>query len=111
VVRTSILLVDFIQMERETAGGLAEAVIKAGAVRSRPIILTAAAVMVGSLVMYFDPIFQGLAISMMAGAMASTFLTLLAVPLAYYELFRGSESGEKEEGNPGPDTPKCSSAG
>jgi multidrug efflux pump subunit AcrB len=111
VVRNSILLVDFIQIERETSGGLAEAVIRAGAVRSRPIILTAAAVIVGSLVMYFDPIFQGLAISMMAGAMASTFLTLLAVPLAYYELFRGSEKDGNGEGGPGPDAPQCSSAG
>jgi multidrug efflux pump subunit AcrB len=109
VVRNSILLVDFIQMEQKSTGGLAEAVIKAGTVRSRPIILTAAAVMVGSLVMYFDPIFQGLAISMMAGAMASTFLTLLAVPLAYYEIFKGSEKvGEDVEG--GPDTPECTSA-
>jgi len=109
VVRNSILLVDFIQMEHETAGGLAEAVIKAGAVRSRPIILTAAAVIVGSVVMYFDPIFQGLAISMMAGAMASTFLTLLAVPLAYYELFRNSDSAGEE--GPAPEEPQCSSAG
>ncbi|MCJ7500832.1 efflux RND transporter permease subunit [bacterium] len=112
VVRNSILLVDFIQMEEKSTGGLAEAVIKAGTVRSRPIILTAAAVMVGSVVMYFDPIFQGLAIAMMSGAMASTFLTLLAVPLAYYELFKGSESngdGDHEE-DTGADGPQCASA-
>jgi len=112
VVRNSILLVDFIQMEHKTSGGLEEAVIKAGAVRSRPIILTAAAVMVGSVVMYFDPIFQGLAIAMMAGAMASTFLTLLAVPLAYYEIFKGSEKGgdNDEEKAAGPEGPECASA-
>ncbi len=112
VVRNSILLVDFIQMEEKSTGGLAEAVIKAGTVRSRPIILTAAAVMVGSLVMYFDPIFQGLAIAMMSGAMASTFLTLLAVPLAYYEIFKGSENngdGDNEE-DTGPDGPEYASA-
>ncbi|MDF1536876.1 MAG: efflux RND transporter permease subunit [bacterium] len=100
VVRNSILLVDFIQMEERSEGGLGEAVIKAGAVRSRPIILTAAAVMVGSVVMYFDPIFQGLAIAMMSGAMASTILTLVAVPLAYYEIFRGRESTEAGEDEP-----------
>ncbi|MCJ7499696.1 hypothetical protein MUP29_05525, partial [bacterium] len=88
---------------------------KAGTVRSRPIILTAAAVMVGSVVMYFDPIFQGLAIAMMSGAMASTFLTLLAVPLAYYELFKGSENNgdgddEKDTGAKGPEGPECASA-
>lgn len=105
VVRNSVLLVDFIQVEQKTAGGLEEAVIKAGAVRARPIILTAAAVMIASLVIYFDPIFQGLAIAMMSGAMASTFLTLLAVPLAYYEIFKGSENGIPEEGEPVPETP------
>ncbi|MDF1525704.1 MAG: efflux RND transporter permease subunit [bacterium] len=112
VVRNSILLVDFIQMEEKSTGGLIEAVIKAGTVRSRPIILTAAAVMVGSVVMYFDPIFQGLAIAMMSGAMASTFLTLLAVPLAYYELFKGSENNGdgNEDEDTGPDGPQCASA-
>ncbi len=97
VVRNSILLVDFIQLEERSKGGLDEAVIKAGAVRSRPIILTAAAVMVGSVVMYFDPIFQGLAIAMMSGALASTVLTLVAVPLAYYEIFNRRQSGEEQE--------------
>ena len=97
VVRNSILLVDFIQLEEKSEGGLDEAVIKAGAVRSRPIILTAAAVMVGSVVMYFDPIFQGLAIAMMSGAMASTVLTLMAVPLAYYEIFSRHENADVNE--------------
>lgn len=88
VVRNSILLVDFIRMEWRATGNLKQAVILAGAVRFRPIILTAAAVVVGSFVMLFDPIFQGLAIAMMFGAVASTILTLVAVPLLYYELFR-----------------------
>ncbi len=81
VVRNSILLVDFIQMEWQENGDLREAIISAGAVRFRPIILTAAAVVVGSFVMLFDPIFQGLAIAMMFGAVAATGLTLIAVPL------------------------------
>ena len=88
VVRNSILLVDFIQMEWHDKGDLRQALIQAGAVRFRPIVLTAAAVVVGSFVMLFDPIFQGLAIAMMFGAVASTLLTLIAVPLLYFEFFR-----------------------
>jgi multidrug efflux pump subunit AcrB len=88
IVRNSILLVDFIQMEWRSGGDLKEAVISAGAVRFRPIVLTAAAVVVGSFVMIFDPIFQGLAIAMMCGAVAATVLTLVAVPLLYYEVYK-----------------------
>jgi multidrug efflux pump subunit AcrB len=98
IVRNSILLVDFIQMEWRETGDLKDAVIKAGAVRFRPILLTALAVVVGSFVMLFDPIFQGLAISMMFGAVAATGLTLVAVPLLYFEFFRNRppEGVEKE---------------
>jgi len=88
VVRNSILLVDFIQMEWRDTGELKPALIRAGAVRFRPIVLTAAAVVVGSFVMLFDPIFQGLAITMMFGAVASTILTLIIVPLMYYSIFK-----------------------
>jgi multidrug efflux pump subunit AcrB len=88
IVRNSILLIDFVQMEWRDCGGLRDALIKAGAVRFRPIALTAAAVVVGSFVMLFDPIFQGLAIAMMFGAVAATALTLIAVPLLYYEFFK-----------------------
>jgi multidrug efflux pump subunit AcrB len=88
IVRNSILLVDFIQMEWRDSGDLKTALITAGAVRFRPIVLTAAAVVVGSFVMLFDPIFQGLAIAMMFGAVAATALTLIAVPLLYYEFFK-----------------------
>ncbi len=99
IVRNSILLVDFIQMEWREGKDLRKAVIKAGAVRLRPIVLTAAAVVVGSFVMLFDPIFQGLAIAMMFGAVAATGLTLLAVPLLYFEFFRHRSSpvGKHEE--------------
>jgi multidrug efflux pump subunit AcrB len=88
IVRNSILLVDFVQMEWRDCGDLRTALISAGAVRFRPIVLTAAAVVVGSFVMLFDPIFQGLAIAMMFGAVAATALTLLAVPLLYYGFFK-----------------------
>jgi multidrug efflux pump subunit AcrB len=101
VVRNSILLVDFAQAQAKETGDLAGAVVQAGAVRFRPIALTAAAVVVASLVMLFDPIFQGLAISMMFGAVASTVLTLVAVPLLYFEAAllqkREAETGDGEE--------------
>ncbi|MBZ5688716.1 MAG: efflux RND transporter permease subunit, partial [Acidobacteriia bacterium] len=92
VVRNSILLVDFIEMERKEKDNLRNAVIEAGAVRFRPIVLTAAAVVVGSFVILFDPIFQGLAIAMMFGAVGATGLTLIAVPLLYFEFFHRKNS-------------------
>jgi multidrug efflux pump subunit AcrB len=97
VVRNSILLVDFIQMEWHEKGDLRQALIRAGAVRFRPIVLTAAAVVVGSFVMLLDPIFQGLAIAMMFGAVASTMLTLIVVPLLYFEFFRNKKCPLEKE--------------
>jgi multidrug efflux pump subunit AcrB len=97
IVRNSILLVDFIELEWQRHGDLRAAVLEAGAVRLRPIVLTAAAVVVGSFVMLFDPIFQGLAIAMMFGAVAATGLTLIAVPLLYYEFFRNRSCPRREE--------------
>jgi multidrug efflux pump subunit AcrB len=97
IVRNSILLIDFVQMEWREKGMLRDALIRAGAVRFRPIVLTAAAVVVGSFVMIFDPIFQGLAIAMMFGAIAATGLTLIAVPLLYYEFFRKKACPVEEE--------------
>ncbi len=91
IVRNSILLVDFIEIERRGGATLRESVIRAGAVRFRPILLTALAVVAGSFVMIFDPIFQGLAISMMFGAVMATALTLAAVPLLYYEFYGGKQ--------------------
>ena len=87
VVRNSILLIDFVQEEGSEGKELRQALVEAGSVRFRPIVLTAAAVVVGSFVMLFDPIFQGLAIAMMFGAVAATALTLVVVPLLYFELF------------------------
>jgi multidrug efflux pump subunit AcrB len=84
IVRNSILMVDFADLRRQQGMPLEEAVIDAGAVRFRPILLTAAAVIVGAFVILFDPIFQGLAISLMAGALASTLLSQLTTPILYY---------------------------
>jgi len=84
VVRNSIILIDFVELRRQEGMTLAEAVIDAGAVRFRPMLLTASAVVVGSAVILFDPIFQGLAISLMAGEVASTLLSRMAVPVLYY---------------------------
>jgi len=86
IVRNSIILVDFIELRRREGVPLAEAVIDAGATRFRPMLLTAAAVIVGTSVILFDPIFQGLAISLMAGEIASTLLSRIAVPVLYYML-------------------------
>lgn len=84
VVRNSIILVDFIELRVRDGMPLEEAVVDAGAVRFRPMALTAAAVIVGSAVMLFDPIFQGLAISLMAGEVASLLLSRMTVPITYY---------------------------
>jgi multidrug efflux pump subunit AcrB len=72
---------------------LAEAVVDAGAVRFRPMALTAAAVIVGSAVILFDPIFQGLAISLMMGEVAATFLSRMAVPVVYFLIARRGRAG------------------
>ena len=86
MVRNSVLLVDFINLRIQEGVDLRQAVIEAGAVRTTPILLTAGTVVIGAMVMLFDPIFQGLAISLLGGTIFSTFLTLLAVPLIYYYL-------------------------
>jgi multidrug efflux pump subunit AcrB len=84
IVRNSIILVDFIELRRSQGMSLEQAVVDAGAVRFRPMLLTAAAVVVGASVILFDPIFQGLALSLMAGEVASTVLSRMAVPVLYY---------------------------
>jgi multidrug efflux pump subunit AcrB len=88
VVRNSIILVDFIELRLQQGMPLEEAVVDAGAVRFRPMALTAAAVIVGSGVILFDPIFQGLAVSLMAGEVASLLLSRMAVPVFCYMLRR-----------------------
>lgn len=84
IVRNSILLVDFIQLQERAGVPLLEAVINGGVIRTRPILLTAAALMVGAFVIVLDPIFQGLAVSLLFGVGASTVLTLFVIPLLYY---------------------------
>jgi len=84
MVRNSVLLIDFVNLRLADDVPLRQAVIEAGAVRTRPILLTAGTVVIGASVILFDPVFQGLAISLMGGAIASTALTLLIVPLIYY---------------------------
>ncbi len=84
MVRNSVLLIDFVNIRLEDGVGLRQAVIEAGAVRTTPILLTAGTVVIGALVMLSDPIFQGLAISLLGGTILSTVLTLLMVPLIYY---------------------------
>jgi len=91
VVRNSIILVDFIELRLKEGMPLEEAVIDAGAVRFRPMLLTAAAVIVGSAIILADPIFQGLAISLMAGEVASLLLSRSAVPILYYKLWRNHQ--------------------
>jgi len=84
MVRNSVLLIDFIELRLEDGIPLKQAVIEAGAVRTTPILLTAGTVVIGAFVILFDPIFQGLAISLMGGTITATVLTLLVVPLVYY---------------------------
>jgi multidrug efflux pump subunit AcrB len=84
VIRNSIILVDFIEMKIGEGIPLKEAVVQAGIIRFRPMLLTAAAVVVGSSVILFDPIFQGMAIALMAGEVASTLLSRTLVPVLYY---------------------------
>jgi len=84
VVRNSIILVDFINLKLAEGVPLEEAVLQAGIIRFRPMLLTAAAVVVGSSVILFDPIFQGMAISLMAGEVASTLLSRTLVPVLCY---------------------------
>lgn len=93
IVRNSIILVDFIEHQLQKGMELKEAVISAGVLRFRPMLLTAAAVVVGSSVMLADPIFQGLAVSLIFGEIAATLLSRFAVPVLYY-WFEGNRRRE-----------------
>ncbi len=95
MVRNSILLIDFVNIRLKEGIPLREAVIEAGAVRTTPILLTAGTVVIGAVVILFDPIFQGLAISLMGGTIASTVLTLLIVPLIFYMTERKNYKDEE----------------
>ena len=86
IVRNSILLVDFIRHAQASGATLREALIDAGAIRFKPIFLTAAAAIIGAVFILTDPIFQGLAVSMVFGLFSSTALTLLVIPAIYVVL-------------------------
>ena len=94
IVRNSIILVDFIELKLKSGMSLESAVEEAGVVRFRPMLLTASAVLVGSAIMLTDPIFQGLAISLMAGEVAATLLSRLAVPVLYYLVARRGRAAD-----------------
>ncbi|HMX23932.1 MAG TPA: efflux RND transporter permease subunit, partial [Accumulibacter sp.] len=88
IVRNSILLVDFIRQQYAQGLPLSEAIIQSAAVRAKPIALTALAAMLGALFIVDDPIFNGLAISLLFGIFVSTVLTLVVIPVLYYAAFR-----------------------
>lgn len=88
MVRNSVLIIDFIDIRLKDGIPLKQAVIEAGAVRTTPIVLTAGGVVLGAVVILFDPIFQGLAISLMGGTITSTVLTLIVVPLLYFKMLK-----------------------
>jgi len=103
VVRNSIILVDFVEQRLSEGAPLDQAVIDAGAIRFRPMLLTAAAVIVGAFVILFDPIFQGLAISLMAGEVASLALSRMTVPIVYFLMKRReAHVAEKKHQVPSP---------
>ncbi len=96
VARNSIILVDFIHLRLDQGMPLEKAIVDAGAVRFRPMVLTAAAVITGSAVIIFDPIFQGMAVSLMAGEVASLLLSRAAVPIFTYLLKRRQKASSSE---------------
>jgi multidrug efflux pump subunit AcrB len=98
IVRNSILLVDFINLHLASGDPLEQVVVRAGVVRFRPIALTAAALVVGGFVILLDPIFQGLAVSLIAGVVVSTALTLIVIPVLYYMVLRAAGPGRARRG-------------
>jgi multidrug efflux pump subunit AcrB len=92
IVRNSILLVDFINAELGAGRSLEEAVIRAGAIRARPIALTALAAMIGACFILDDPIFNGLAVSLIFGIFVSTLLTLVVIPVLYFAYLKRTEA-------------------
>jgi len=97
IVRNSILLVDFIRHAQSEGRALREVLLEAGAIRFKPILLTALAAMIGASVILFDPIFQGLAISLMAGEVASLLLSRVTVPVMYYAMSARATAESQDE--------------
>jgi multidrug efflux pump subunit AcrB len=113
MVRNGILLIDYLESRIASGVPLREAVVEAGAVRTRPIALTAGTVVIGAVVILFDPIFQGLAVALITGAIASTVLTLVVVPGIYFLVKSGSAPSADRgteplatEGPPEPTSPE-----
>ncbi|MGD2152078.1 MAG: efflux RND transporter permease subunit, partial [Gemmatimonadales bacterium] len=104
MVRNGILLIDYLEARRAAGIALERAVIEAGAVRTRPIALTAGTVVIGAIVILFDPIFEGLAVSLITGALASTVLTLIVVPSVYYLVHRDRAGSPDAAAAAGPET-------
>ncbi len=94
IVRNSILLVDFIRQEMAAGVTLRDAVLRSGAVRARPIVLTGLAAVLGAFFILDDPIFSGLAVSLIFGIVVSTLLTLVVIPILYYAVMRRQETGQ-----------------
>ena len=92
IVRNSILLVDFIELQVAQGMAFKEAVIQSAAVRAQPIVLTGLAAMIGAFFILDDPIFNGLAVSLIFGILVSTLLTLVVIPVLYFSLFQPKES-------------------
>jgi multidrug efflux pump subunit AcrB len=97
VIRSSLLIIDFIQDNQRQGMPLDEAVREAGAVRLRPILLTTLAIVLGSAIMVTDPVFGGLAISLIFGTVVSTALTVFVVPILYYMYALGRKDHLKEK--------------
>ncbi|MEZ5501631.1 MAG: efflux RND transporter permease subunit [Halioglobus sp.] len=92
VVRNSLILVEFISQARERGDSILEAVLQAGSVRMRPVLLTAGTTVLGNLIITLDPVFSGLALAIIFGIVASTLLTLLVVPAVYLLVFNEDET-------------------
>ena len=92
VVRNSLILVEFITQARERGLEMKEALIQAGAIRMRPILLTAGTTLLGNLIITLDPVFSGLALAIIFGLVASTLFTLLVVPIVYLLVFQDQQT-------------------
>jgi multidrug efflux pump subunit AcrB len=99
IVRNSILLIDFIRHTQGSGLPLRDVLLEAGTVRFKPILLTALAAMIGAAVILTDPIFQGLAISLLFGLASSTLLTVLVIPAIYVALRAGTDHGTAQNSN------------
>jgi multidrug efflux pump subunit AcrB len=106
VVRNSLILVEFISQARERGAGIRDALLQAGSVRMRPVLLTAGTTMLGNLVITLDPVFSGLALAIIFGIIASTAFSLVVVPVVYLLVFdRGDPQGNSEQTTPAADAP------